>query len=93
MRGEHFLIGSTRDVPRFLEAANDKLGGDEFEARVLDIEGCYPQMPKDKHSACDEAARAGCETRTAQRGQRTHSQQTAAVLVEGGWRQLPISEL
>ena len=34
--------------PRFLEAANDKFGGDEFEARVLDIEGCYPQMPKDK---------------------------------------------
>ena len=48
MSGEHFIIDSTRDVPQFLENARSKFGGEGFQAHVLDIEGCYPNMPKDK---------------------------------------------
>ena len=41
-------------------------GGEEYEARVLDIEGCYPSMPKDKirHAMLQlvqDARRAGRE--------------------------------
>ena len=48
MQGEHFIIDSTRDVPSFLEEVRAAFQGGEYEARVLDIEGCYPSMPKDK---------------------------------------------
>ena len=47
MPGEHFIIPSTRDVPAFLRSTTEKFGGKEIEARVLDIEGCYPNMPKE----------------------------------------------
>jgi len=48
MQGEHFIINSTQDVPYFLDAINTETDGGDSEAKVLDIEGCYPNMPKDK---------------------------------------------
>ena len=33
---------------QFLEHASSKFSGEGFQAHVLDIEGCYPNMPKDK---------------------------------------------
>ena len=66
MQGEHFIIDSTRDVPSFLEEVRAAFQGGEYEARVLDIEGCYPSMPKDKirHAMLQlvqDARRAGQE--------------------------------
>ena len=48
MKGEHFIIEKTSDVPRFLDGAKTHFGSDEYEAKVLDIEGCFPNMPKEK---------------------------------------------
>ena len=48
MKGEHFIIEKTSDVPRFLDSAHAHFGGEEYEAKVLDIEGCFPNMPKEK---------------------------------------------
>ena len=47
MSGEHFIMNSTRDVPAFFEHVRKTFSGHRYEARVLDIEGCYPHMPKD----------------------------------------------
>ena len=47
MKGEHFIIPSTREVPRFMRDAMWRFEGRDIEARVLDIEGCYPNMPKE----------------------------------------------
>jgi len=48
MRGAHFIIDKTSDVPRFLEQVKSHFGDHEYVAKVLDIEGCFPNMPKDK---------------------------------------------
>jgi len=48
INGEHFVIKSTRDVPKFFEEVMQKFSGSELEAHVVDIEGCYPKMPKEK---------------------------------------------
>ncbi len=47
--GEHFVIDSTMDVPGFLKNAENKLKNFQGELKVTlqDIEGCYPNMPKD----------------------------------------------
>jgi len=47
MPGEHFIIPSTRDVPGFLQEVMHDFAGQEIESKVLDIEGCYPNMPKE----------------------------------------------
>ena len=47
MRGEHLVIDSPREVPHFLREAERVFGGKEIDAKVLDIEGCYPNMPKE----------------------------------------------
>jgi len=47
MPGEHFIISSTRDVPGFLRETMQRFNGREIEAHVLDIEGCFPNMPKE----------------------------------------------
>ena len=44
--GDHFVINRTDDVPAFLEAAKEIEGQGDLQARVLDIEGCFPNMPK-----------------------------------------------
>ena len=36
MKGEHFIIEKTSDVPRFLDGAQAHFGGEEYEAKVLD---------------------------------------------------------
>ena len=55
MNGEHFILNSTGDVPEFLKTAHaelQKLG--KVTAKVQDIEGCFPNMPK---GAIRQAAR------------------------------------
>ena len=48
MKGAHFIIDKTSDVPVFLEHVKSHFGDHEYVAKVLDIEGCFPNMPKDK---------------------------------------------
>ena len=48
MKGEHFIIDNTWEVPAFLDEVMATFGEEEYEAHVLDIEGCFPSMPKDK---------------------------------------------
>ena len=48
MKGEHFIIDNTWEVPNFLDEVMMTFGEEEYEAHVLDIEGCFPSMPKDK---------------------------------------------
>ena len=46
--GEHFVINKTSDVPRFLKQAQQKVGQQgALQIEVHDIEGCYPNMPKE----------------------------------------------
>ena len=47
--GEHFVINSTRGVPALFERAMNTLSAceGELQVEVRDIEGCYPNMPKD----------------------------------------------
>ena len=48
LRGEHFVISKTTDVPRFMREAADKVSPHgEVQTRIYDIEGCYPNMPKE----------------------------------------------
>jgi len=55
MHGEHFIISDTNKVPQFFQHAMMKLQGSNVHAAVLDIEGCYPNMPKEiiRHSILD----------------------------------------
>ena len=48
LTGEHFVINSTRDVPKFFGRAQEilKSHAGELQITVQDIEGCYPNMPK-----------------------------------------------
>ena len=48
MKGEHFIIDNTWEVPNFLDEVMATFGEEEYEAHVLDIEGCFPSMPKEK---------------------------------------------
>ena len=44
----HFVINSTRDVPAMFDRVNrENKKGSEILVKVRDIEGCYPNMPKD----------------------------------------------
>ena len=66
MTGEHFIASSTKDVPGYLQEAMRKFRGEEIEAHVLDIEGCYPNMPKEiirfaMRALVEEARRQGRE--------------------------------
>jgi len=46
--GEHFVINKTSDVPKFLREAENAIGiHGAIEMKVYDIEGCYPNMPKE----------------------------------------------
>jgi hypothetical protein len=45
-KGEHFIIKSTWDVPNFFKEVMQKFKGNDIVSKVLDIEGCYPNMPK-----------------------------------------------
>ena len=47
MKGEHFVLDSTREVPAYLQEAMQKLEGGNIGAQIMDIEGCYPNMPKE----------------------------------------------
>ena len=64
MGGEHFIINSTGDVPALFKQAMGHFEGKEIDACVLDIEGCFPNMPKDKitfamQAIVEEARRQG----------------------------------
>ena len=48
MRGEHFVLHNTNDVPEKLRVMEAELGDTSTLRHVIvDIEGCYPSMPKD----------------------------------------------
>ena len=55
LKGEHFILDNTNKVGDFLEQAMHKLGTRPLGAMILDIEGCYPNMPKPiiRHSMMD----------------------------------------
>ena len=57
--GEHFVLDSTLQVPSFLQRAEHKLK--QFQGKLSidlqDIEGCYPNMPKE---IITQAARDTC---------------------------------
>ena len=41
------VINKTSDVPAFLEDAQEVAKHGRMKMKVLDIEGCYPNMPKE----------------------------------------------
>ena len=45
--GEHFVINKTSEVPGFMRAASAMGSRGTLKAKVYDIEGCYPHMPKE----------------------------------------------
>ena len=46
--GEHWVINKTSEVPKFLkEAAEEVSKQGNVRTKIWDIEGCYPNMPKD----------------------------------------------
>ena len=50
-KGEHFAIQTSQEVPRAIQDMHKELcerlnPGDQVEATVKDIRGCYPNMPK-----------------------------------------------
>jgi hypothetical protein len=48
MEGNHFAINKTADVIPFLKAIQKKLEGKgDLEATILDIKGCFPNMPRE----------------------------------------------
>ena len=48
MTGDHFVINKTQDVPTFLEETQRTMGArGKIGCEILDIEGCFPNMPKD----------------------------------------------
>ena len=47
MEGEHFIIDSTREVPAFFRKVIGQFHDAKLRAKVMDIEGCYPNMPKE----------------------------------------------
>ena len=48
MEGEHFTLNKCTDVPEFLRETEKKLGElGEIEYIIRDIEGCFPNMPKE----------------------------------------------
>ena len=66
LQGEHFIIADTNKVPQFFQHAMTKLQGQPIQATVLDIEGCYPNMPKEviRHSMMDIVQRLQTQGRT-----------------------------
>ena len=42
--GEHFVINKTSEVPEFMRAASAMGSRGTLNAKVYDIEGCYPHM-------------------------------------------------
>lgn len=48
MKGEHFILKSTNEVPSFLnESFNELKHQGDVKVIVQDIEGCFPTMPKE----------------------------------------------
>ena len=48
MEGEHFTLNKCSDVPEFFRETEKKLGKlGEIEYIIRDIEGCFPNMPKE----------------------------------------------
>ena len=48
LTGEHFVISKTTEVPGFMREATAKVGPrGRIQTRMYDIEGCYPNMPKE----------------------------------------------
>ena len=45
--GEHFVTNHSGIVPRFLDEANELAQHGEIKFVIKDIEGCYPNMPKE----------------------------------------------
>ena len=45
--GEHLVINKTGDVPKFFRDAEKLHQYGELKMEVYDIEGCYPNMPKE----------------------------------------------
>ena len=46
MPGQHFTIERTMDVPQFLNDAHKIIGAGDLHAEIYDVEGCFPNMPK-----------------------------------------------
>lgn len=48
MQGEHFVLSKTKEAVDFLKEAERKIAPQgKMRAVILDIEGCYPNMPKE----------------------------------------------
>ena len=47
MEGEHFIIEHTGKVPEFIKNAQRKINTDRIACSIMDIEGCFPNMPKE----------------------------------------------
>ena len=45
--GEHFVINKTSEVPAFLKEAQKLSSHGELGMQIFDIEGCFPNMPKE----------------------------------------------
>ena len=45
---DHLILRDTREVPSFLRQVQHTLNVEKLGYDILDIEGCYPNMPKDK---------------------------------------------
>ena len=45
--GEHLVINKTSQVPAFLEEAKQVARHGQMKMAIFDIEGCYPNMPKE----------------------------------------------
>ena len=46
LEGDHMVVGKCQDIPDMLRTANNQLQG-KLKYVIKDIEGCYPNMPKD----------------------------------------------
>ena len=46
LEGDHMVVGKCQEIPDMLRTANNQLQG-KLKYVIKDIEGCYPNMPKD----------------------------------------------